>query len=297
MKTHILGFLAAACLVTSARAEPASYISPQEAFDALVSAVEDRDRAALETIMGPEGVDLVVSDSPVESRVTRALFLSLLDEGYRFQREEGGVTLLLGAESWPFPIPIVQTAAGWQFDPEAGRAELRAREIGLNELNVLDLMQAYVGLQTQFRQTDHDGDGVMEFAAAIISSAEDRNGLFWPGGGVVGPALARASATGWSDGETDYAPEPFMGYYFTILVEQGPSAPGGAYSYLVGGDLVAGHALLAVPAEYGETGVHSFLIGENGIAYQADLGAETLATAATIVAYDPGDAWEVVSQF
>ena len=292
MTFKILSFVAFTGLATTSLAEPATYQSPQDAFDALVGAVETSNLAALETVMGSEDVDLVVSDDRVENRVARELFLALLSDGYRFQREKNGVTLLMGADSWPFPIPIVKRDDGWQFDAVAGREELLARQIGLNELDVMDLMRVYVDLQSEFRLTDHDGDGVMEFAASIISSAEDRNGLFWPGGGIVGETLARASATGWSDGEQDYEPEPFLGYYFTILNAQGASAPNGAYSYLVGGNLVAGHALLAVPAEYGETGVHSFLIGENGILFLADLGEDTLARAEAIIVYDPDAEWE-----
>lgn len=216
-------------------------------------------------------------------------------EGYRFRPEDDGVVLLLGEDGWPFPIPILRTDDGWRFDLEAGIEELSAREIGLNELEVIELLEAYVDLQAAFRLVDHNGNGVMEFAQTIISDPEEQNGLFWPGkDSFVGAALARAAASGWSDGQVDYEAEPFLGYYYTILQEQGPNAPGGAYPYFVGDHFVAGHALLAIPADYGETGIHSFLVGENGIVYEADFGPETLSIASEISAYDPDTNWSQV---
>lgn len=160
---------------------------------------------------------------------------------------------------------------------------------------MIELLEAYVDLQAAFRLVDHNGDGVMEFAQTIIADPDERNGLFWPEeDSFVGAAMARAAASGWSDGEADYEAEPFLGYYYTILQAQGPSAPGGAYSYFVGDRFVAGHALLAVPSDYGETGIHSFLVGENGIVYEADFGPETLERSAEITAYEPGSDWSPV---
>lgn len=170
-----------------------------------------------------------------------------------------------------------------------------AREIGRNELAVIDLMHAYVDVQAAFRLIDHDGDGVMEFARAIISSETARDGLFWiDGDGPVGDLLARASARGFSDGAQDQAPEPHLGYLYRILQGQSAAAPGGEMSYLVGDNMVAGHALLAVPAAYGESGVHSFLVNENGILLESDLGEDTLSIAAEITSYDPGAIWTPV---
>lgn len=280
---------------TSVAAEPATFPTPQDAFEALTTAVDNRDAEAFEAIFGAENVDLLVSENDAENAVNRLAFKTLVDEGFRFQRTEQGVILILGAEDWPFPVPILRGPDGWHFDAEAGRQEIRDREIGLNELAVIDLLLAYVDLQTQFRQVDYDADGVMEFAQTIISSADERNGLFWPGGpGFVGQALARAELQGWSDGLEDFEPEPFLGYYFAILHGQGPAAPGGNAEYLVGGNMVAGHAMLAVPADYDGTGIHSFLIGENGILYEADLGEDTLAQAAEMDRYNPDDVWSVV---
>lgn len=288
--------LLAALAPAPAAADPATYPSPQDALDAFVAALVDRDVDDILTVFGPEARDLLISGDPAEDRANRDELLDLYAEGYRFApRAEGGVELLLGEDGWPFPIPLAATGAGWAFDIEAGREELLDRDIGLNELDVITLLDAYVDLQALYRLSDHDGDGVMEFAASIISASEDRNGLFWPGdGSPIGAEFARAAADGFSDGDEDYPPEPYHGYYFRILDAQGDAAPGGAMSYLVNGHMLAGHALLAVPAEYGQTGVSSFLVAENGVIFEADLGEETLDLGLDITAYDPGEGWSPV---
>jgi hypothetical protein len=201
----------------------------------------------------------------------------------------------LGEDDWPFPIDVVRSDAGWIFDIEDGRNEIMARQVGLNELDVIDAMEAYVEIQREFRQVDHDGDGLLEFAAHVTSSAGAHDGLYWPGGdSPVGDLVARASMDGFAEEGSDSAADPYLGYYFRILDAQGPEAPGGEMSYLVNGNMLAGHALLAVPAVYGESGVHSFLVSENGLVYEADLGEESLATAASLTSYNPDDAWEPV---
>ncbi|MDJ0858822.1 MAG: DUF2950 family protein [Dinoroseobacter sp.] len=282
-------------LSTAALADPATYDSPQAALDAFIKSVENQDQSALLTVFGAGSADLLSSGDPAEDSSNREAVLALYREGYRFRPEESGLTLVLGKDSWPFPIPLTQTESGWQFDIEAGREEVENREIGRNELDVIDLLDAYVDLQAAFRLVDHDKDGVMEFARNIISEPGSRNGLFWPDSpSFVGETLARAELTGWSDGETDFELEPFFGYYYTILHGQGDNAPGGAFSYLAGDNLIGGHAMLAVPAEYGVTGVHSFLVSENGIVFEADLGESTLELTDSMTLYELGPDWEPV---
>ena len=277
-------------------AEPASFDTPQTALDEMMSVLVKADREGLLIVFGPEAEDLIFAADAAEREADRQTIIALHNEGYRFQPNEDGVTLILGEEGWPFPIPIIRADDLWQFDVVAGRDEIANREIGRNELDVIDLLEAYVDLQASFRLVDHDEDGVMEFAQWIVSDAEAKDGLFWPGGpGLIGEALARASLLGWSDGESDFAAEPFFGYFFTILHGQGDNAPGGAMSYLAEGNLVAGHALLAIPAEYGVTGIHSFLVGENGVVFEADFGEETLERSSAIARYDPGPDWRRVN--
>ena len=291
----------AACLIAgSAFADPARYSSPQAALDALMNGLRAADKSAVVEVFGEEAVDYLSDGDPVEDQLNRLTLLGLYQEGYRFEpQEDGSVMIALGAEGWLFPVPVAKVEEGqWSFDNEAGREEVRLREIGRNELEVIELLQAYVEVQSSFRQSDMDGDGVMEFAQQIISSSPDaRDGLFWPEEDTLfGALFARASATGYNDGTSDQPPEPFFGYYFRVLTEQSASAPGGAMNYVINGNMVGGHAMLAVPAEFGETGVHSFMVSENGQLLEAVLGEDTLDLAAEMTAYDPSDTWTPVSE-
>ncbi len=280
-------------------AEPARYATPQDALDALMTGLRAADKSAVLTVFGEDAADYLSEGDPVEDQINRLALIGLYQEGYRFEpQEDNSVMIALGVEGWLFPIPIAKGAEGqWSFDNEAGREEVRLREIGGNELEIIELLDAYVDVQRNFRQTDMDGDGVMEFAQQVISSSpEARDGLFWPEEDtLLGELFARASATGYNDGTSDQPPEPFFGYYFRVLTEQSDAAPGGAMSYIVNGNMVGGHAMLAVPAVYGETGLHSFMVSENGVILEAILGEETLELASEMTAYDPTEEWTPVS--
>lgn len=297
MRNYIANGLTLAVLTAMPlMADPAEYDAPQDALDAMISALKAQDRAAVLEVFGTEAEDYLSEGDPVEDRVNRLVLLGLYAEGYRFvPQEDGSVMIAMGEKGWLFPVPVVKAEnEKWSFDNEAGREEVLLREIGGNELDVIELMQAYVDIQSEFRQFDHDGDGVMEFASQIIStSTAQPDGLFWAQEGtLMGELFARASANGYSDGETDHPPEPFSGYYFRILTGQSDAAPGGAMDYIVNGNMVGGHALLAVPAVFGETGVHSFMVSENGRLMQSVLGEDTLDRAALITNYDPNADWE-----
>lgn len=298
MRKFFLAGVALTCLAAApiAAETPATFPTPYDAMAGMMSALETKDRDAVLAVFGIDNKDLISNPDPTEEAKNRDAILALYHQGYRMMpQSDGAVVIALGADSWPFPVPLVHTDTGWTFDAEAGRQEIADRVIGLNEIEVIDLLQAYVDLQTVFRLTDHDGDGVMEFAAQIISEADTRDGLFWPGDdSPVGELLARASEGGFSDGDQDRPPEPFKGYYFRILTNQSAAAPGGAMDYLVNGNMVAGHAILAVPAAYGETGVNSFMVSENGMVLETILGDETLKTAAAMTSYDPGPDWAPV---
>ena len=290
---------AATCLIaSSSAAQQGQYTSPQEALDAMMSALRASDRSAVLQVFGEEAADYLSDGDPVEDRINRLALLALYEEGYRFvPQEDGAVMIALGEESWLFPVPLASENGSWSFDNEAGREEVQLREIGRNELEVVELLEAYVTIQADFRSADPNGDGVMEFAQQIIAtSPEARDGLFWADEDTpLGELFARASATGFNDGTADQPPEPFAGYYFRILTAQTDAAPGGAMDYIVNGHMVAGHALLAIPAIYGETGVHSFMVSENGIVLEAILGEDSLDIAAEIDAYDPNEDWMPVS--
>lgn len=293
--------LGLALAAPTAWASPKTFETPEAAVSAVVAALEAGDRDALLAVFGPESEDVIVSGDPERDSEDREDFLAAYAEMHRVAVADDGIaTLYIGKDQWPFPIRLAKGDAGWAFDVEAGRLEMVERRIGRNELDVIDALEAYVRVQARFRQTDYDGDGVMEFAAHIISTPGTRDGLYWPPEdgapeSPIGDAVAEAAAQGYViDGE-EREPEPYLGYYFHLLQKQGENAPGGAFDYMVNGNMVAGHALLAYPSAYGETGVMSFMVGENGIVYEADLGEATLETGNAIESYDPGDGWTPVA--
>jgi hypothetical protein len=284
----------------AAWAEPISYDTPDAAVAALIEALEARDRAAVLEIFGLENEDILSTGDAQEDREIWGGFLEDAQSRARIREEDDDrATLFVGRQLWPFPAPLVRGEDGWAFDAEAAREEILMRRIGRNELDVIDIMRRAGEIQTAYRQTDHDGDGVMEFAAFILSSPGERDGLYWPEtpGGNMSPfdeRIAQASLTGYNLMGEDRDPEPYEGYYFRILQGQGPEAPGGAYSYMVGGNMIASHALVAYPAAYGDTGIMSFMVGENGIVYQADLGEDTLGVGLGIDLFDPDERWSPV---
>ena len=292
----------AALLIASAApllAAPQSFDSPEAAVDAVIAALEARDKAALVAVFGPEVEDVILTGDDTEDRETWSEFLADYRTLHRIDLNGDTATLEIGRDLWPFPGPIVKDASGWHFDGEAAREEVVLRRIGANELDVIDLLRGYVRAQAAYRAADPDGDGLRTFASAIISDAGTRDGLYWPDEpgapeSPIGDFMARAAADGYNVDGTDVEPEPYLGYYYRILTKQGPAAPGGALDYMAGGHMVAGHALIAVPANYGDTGVMTFMVNEAGTVYEADLGDDSLTVAAAIDSFDPGDGWSPV---
>jgi hypothetical protein len=284
-----------------ALAEPQAFASPEAATEAVVAALEARDRAALIAVFGPENEDVVLSGDDAADREAWSEFLASYRATARIAVDGNTAVLYIGRDQWPFPAPLVRDAAGWRFDAPAAREEVRLRRIGEHELDVIDLMRRYVEVQAAYRASDPDADGLHAFAAGVLSSPGTRDGLYWPDEpgapeSPIGAFMARAAADGYSVEGQDAEPEPYRGYYFRVLHRQGPAAPGGALDYMVGGHMLAGHALLAFPAAYGESGIMSFMVGEAGIVYEADLGEDTLAIANAIEAFDPGEAWSPVEE-
>ncbi|WP_157961974.1 DUF2950 family protein [Acuticoccus kandeliae] len=295
----IAALLLAWPLATTALAEPAAYDTPEAAVEAIIGALDARDATALVAVFGPEFEDVALTGDADTDRETWGNFLSAYNEMHRIAIDESGnlATLFIGDDQWPFPAPLEKGDDGkWRFDAEEARDEVLARRIGDNELDVMALLRQYVAAQLAFREVDYDGDGVMEFASAILSDPGQRNGLYWPpeeGGpeSPIGDFMARAAASGYSVDGQDADAEPYLGYYYKILGGQGDAAPGGAYDYAINGHMVAGHAILAIPSDYGQTGIMSFMVGENGTIYEADLGDETLARGAEIDRFQPDDEW------
>lgn len=300
---HMRFLAGAACLFALSAvpsfAEPAIFPEPEKAVEAFVEALKARDRDAMLTIFGKESEDLISSGDAEQDAEAREEFLAayqtfaeLVDDG------EGRKELQVGRTRWPFPVTLVAADGGWRFDPAAARDEILDRRIGENELDVIAVLQRAGVVQSEYRRTDWDGDGVMEFADAIISNPGERNGLYWPDEpgtppSPIGAFMAKAAADGFAIDGVDQQPVPFLGYYFRILSKQGPAAPGGALDYMGNGNMLAGHALLAYPAAPGVTGVMSFMVAENGVIYEANLGEATLDVAGKIDTFDPGEGWQI----
>ncbi len=300
--------LAALLLVAApmaAHAEAASYASPEAAAEAVIVALKAQDPEALLAAFGPESRDVIFTGDEVEDRADWGQFLESYEAMHRIavDRTEAGerATLYIGRDQWPFPIELVAADGQWRFDAEGAREEVLLRRIGQNELDVIELLHGYVRAQATYRRQNPDGDGLPSFASAILSSAGKHDGLYWdaaPGEpeSPVGDFVARAAADGYQLDGTDVEPEPYLGYYYRVLTRQGPHAPGGALDYMANGQMVAGHALIAFPSDYGDSGVMSFMVGEAGIVYEADLGEDTLDVASAIDSFDPGEGWSPVAE-
>jgi hypothetical protein len=277
-----------------------TFATPEAAVAALAAAVNTTNRAELHAIFGPAAEELVNPDA-VQAANEFATFASALTTTNRLAGESPTRRVLeLGNDHWPFPVPIVQREGRWFFDTAAGVEELANRRIGGNEVETLQAVRAYVQAQREYASRDRDGDEVLEYAQKIFSTPGAKDGLFWSpdlDGEIspLGPLVADAAAEGygkWKQSAGD-EPRPFHGYLFKILTRQGKHAPGGKHSYIINGKMIGGFALVAWPAQYGETGIMTFIVNQQGRVYQKDLGPHTARTAAAMKAYDPDKTWTV----
>ncbi len=276
--------------------------SPDDALTALVTAVRNNDTNAVRSIFGPTGHELVSPDV-VQASENYQLFARRLSEKTQLTKlSDTNYTLEIGAEGWPFPIPLVKAEGKWFFDTAAGKAEILARRIGQNEIGALDVCRAYVEAQREYASVDRLNDGVMAYAQFLRSSAPGtHDGLFWPVTAgeplsPLGPLIAQAHGQGYHHPARILNDEsaPYHGYYFEILTRQGKHAPGGKYSYLINGRMVAGFALVAWPAEWGNTGVMTFIVNQQGKVYQKNLGPKTTKLGQDMTTYDPDSTWTPV---
>jgi hypothetical protein len=274
--------------------------SPEQAVAALGSAASSGDTNALRSILGPEADDLQNPDR-VQATNDLATFTAALMATNRLVRVSGtNMILEVGEDRWPFPIPIAKRNDGWYFDTEAGKDELLTRRIGKNELATLKVVRAYVDAQREYASRDRDGDKVLEFAQNIMSSPGKKDGLYWPDDldgelSPLGPLLAEAQVAGYKTRSSAEASqrEPYHGYYFKILTSQGKHAPGGKYDYIINGNMIGGFGLVAWPAEYGGTGVMTFIVNQQGLVYQRDLGEGTSKIVSQMKTYDPDNMWRL----
>jgi hypothetical protein len=279
---------------TVANAGAKTFATPQQAADALIEAAGKFDVGILEEIFGPEGDDIVLSGEYPQDRQRATDFAAEAREKKSVSvdpKTGKRAFLLVGNEDWPFPVPMVKAGDKWYFDAKAGRQELLYRRIGSNELDAIDICRGYVEAQYDYAYEPREGYNVNQYAQQIISTPGKQDGLAWQNadgtwGGPVGEKIAKALEQGYSADA-----QPYHGYFFKVLKGQGPAAPLGEMNYVVEGVMIGGFALIAAPAEYGETGVKSFIVSQDGVVYQKDLGPETLDAFEKMALFNPDKSW------
>jgi hypothetical protein len=278
-----------------------SFKSPEDAVESLVAAMRTHDTKKLQEIFGPDSDDVLFSGDPVDDQLIQDQFLRAFDERRRLSfNDEDSVTLLVGNDDWPMPIPIVKNQSGksWIFDTASGKDEVITRRIGRNELTVIEVCKAICDAQREYAQRDTNRDGIPRYARKFISDPGRTNGLYWPTGdgerpSPLGEAVAQAHGEGYSTSTSPTGqPRPYHGYLYRILTAQGKDAPGGAEDYVINGKLIGGFAVVAWPVDYGSSGVMTFVTNYTGDVYQKDLGDDTDKLARAMTEYNPDSTWK-----
>lgn len=277
-----------------------TFATPEAAVAALEAAVTAKDADALRSLFGPAAEEVQNPDR-VQATNEWCAFSMALQQCKRIVKESESLCVLeVGTDNWPFPVPLVQKDNAWFFDTEAGKDELLSRRIGRNELATLSAVRAYVEAQRDYAAKDRDNDEVLEYAQKFISAPGTKDGLFWSPEldgelSPLGPLVAQAQSEGYTAKSKDKgeAPAPFHGYLFKIIVQQAKSAPGGKYDYIINDNMIAGFALVAWPASYGDSGIMTFIVNQQGRVYQKDLGEDTAKAVSKMKAYDPDKTWKI----
>jgi Protein of unknown function (DUF2950) len=293
-RAAVPAIMALVVLTPTSRAQQA-FPSPEQATAALAAAVKSGTNRAILKLLGSAAEDIIDSGDEVADAQMRQRFTAAYDAKHSIKAEGNKkATLIVGDDDFPFPIPLYNTSSGWEFDTKAGRIEILYRRIGRNELDAIQTCLAYVDAQNEYAEKDH-GLGVGVYAQRIVSSPGKKDGLFWRDDGdpsPLGELAAKASGEGY---RLDENGTPYHGYYYRILRAQGPDAPGGAISYVVNSKMIGGFALIAYPAEYGNSGVMTFMVNHTGIVYQKDLGRRSDVIAKRMRLFDPDQTWKKVN--
>jgi len=271
-----------------------TFDSPEAAVQALIDATSKNDTAELVAVLGSNGQGILTSGDAGQDQAERREFAQLASTRHRLEpstMRAGTMILLVGEEAWPFPVPLVSVDQRWHFDPALGALEVRARRVGANELDAIEICAGYVEAQQAYAAQHRSGAATMEYAKAIVSSPGQKNGLYQPGASPELVPQGFADAAMESPGRKA---KPYHGYYFRVLTEQGPNAPGGPHKYVAGQFMIGGFALVAWPAQYGVTGVHTFIVNQDNAVYEKDLGPQTPSLAPALVRYDPDSSWTPV---
>jgi hypothetical protein len=299
MKTiglFVLLLVAGAC----ASKTGAHFETPDEAARQLVLALRADNMKEVEEILGPDAVEILDSGDPVADKNGRQEFVRLYEEKHRLEHvNDHTATLCIGEIDWPVPIPIVKSGETWVFDTPAGVDQVIDRRIGGNEMDVIQVCLAYCDAQREYHEKDRDGDGIHEYAQRFKSAPGKRDGLYWPvkegdTQSPLGEFAAQAAAEGYTAAKEGEGPRAYHGYHYRILKSQGAGAPGGAFDYMARNDMIGGFALVAWPAEYGNSGVMSFIVSFDGTVYQKDLGDDTPKTCDAMTSFDPDQTWKAV---
>jgi Protein of unknown function (DUF2950) len=292
----IISLLFSAPLISAAEENrQQTYAEAEDAVAALLAALQKKDIVDLLDVFGSQYEEELVGGDEVASRENREIVAKAMQT--RTDLVEDGKDrkiLIIGSEEWPLPFPLVKEKRRWRFDTAAGIEEIINRRIGRNELNAINTCHAYIDAQVEYASEDHDGDEVLEYAQVITSTEGKKDGLFWEAKegeemSPFGPFVA--DAKGYLEGRDPG--DPFKGYYYKIITRQGAHAPGGRYDYIINGNMIAGFGLIAFPADYGNSGVMTFMCNHNGKVYEKDLGPDSDLIAAGIDEYNPDDSWQL----
>jgi hypothetical protein len=293
-KLTYLSLFGGVALLVAHTAGPKTFGTPEEARDALIQAAA-KGLDEVRTLFGPGAADIVRTGDAVQDKKALEEFNRRAAEKAQLEPDEMSphrMILLLGEEEWPFAVPLTQKNGRWYFDVVEGKAEIRRRVIGGNELDAMEVCRGYVEAQETYAETDWDGNGVLEYASKMVSSEGKKDGLYWSGeDSPVSAAVAKAVAQGYST--PNGKPQPYHGYFYKILLSQGPDAGDGERDYVVHGLMIGGFALVAWPAEYGVSGIMSFIVNQDGAVYEKDLGPQTATLAKAMTKFNPDKSWRV----
>jgi len=273
------------------------FSSPEEALAELRTATVTPDTTTLRALFGSAAEELQNPDRVEATNDLSKFHAALMATNHLVHVSDTNIIIEVGQDLWPFPIPLVKARGGWYFDTAAGQEEILNRRIGQNELEVLATMRAYVDAQREYASQDRDGDQVLEYAQKIASSPGQTDGLYWPielngQQSPLGPLVAEAQGVGYRK-SSSAGPQPFHGYYFRILTRQGKHAPGGKYDYIINGNMIAGFGMVAWPVDYGNSGIMTFIVNQQGRVYQKDLGDNTGNATKKMSEYDPDPTWKL----
>ena len=284
----------------AATVQQKTFSSAVDAVKALVTAAKNNDNNELLAIFGPAAKELIFSGDPVADKQRRERFINAYDEKNQLVKQGDDMVLVIGKNDWPFPIPLMKKSDSWVFDTERGKQEVLNRRIGENELFTIQACLAVVDAQREYAMKDGNRGGLLEYAQKFVSDPGKKNGLYWEvkqgePESPLGPIMTQARSEGYR-GKPSTTPVPYHGYYYRMLTAQGKAAPGGAYSYLIKGKMIGGFAVVAYPAEYGNSGVMTFIVNYDGKVFQKNLGPNTSSIAKAMKEYNPDSTWTAVKQ-